>query len=126
MEHSIYGGLTRIGLLIVLVGFIGSCSAPPKRLGSNEIKLCRAQGGYESRAPFGNPFCQFHYSDAGKACSGKIDCEGRCLFQFGSGRPKEPKVGDGVAGTCEAAHSTFGCYGTVEGGKLATDEGCTD
>lgn len=125
MNLSIYGHAARIGPLIVAVVYAGSCSAPPKRLSSTEAKVCRAQGGYESRAPFGSPFCQFRYSDAGKSCSGKTDCQGRCLFYF-DGQSHEPKVGDSVAGTCEAERSSFGCYGTVEAGKLATDEGCTD
>ena len=125
MERSIFDRFTWIGLLIVSVACVGSCSAPPKRLVPTEVKVCRAQGGYESRAPFGNPFCQFRYDDAGKACSGKADCEGRCLSYF-DGQPNEPRVGSNVTGKCEAERSTFGCYGTVEGGKLATDEGCTD
>lgn len=81
-----------------------------------------AQGGYESRAPFGSPICR--YSDAGNIFSGKADCQGRFLHY--SDKLGEPKVSDGVAGQCEAERSTFGCYGTVEGGKLATDEGCID
>lgn len=125
MEWSKYDRVALISLLIVSVVCLGSCSTPPKRLTSAEAKICRAQGGYESRAPFGSPFCQFRYSDAGKACSGKTDCQGRCLYYF-DGQSKEAKVGNSVAGACEAERSTFGCYGTVEGGKLATDEGCTD
>ena len=125
MEWSIYARAARIGLLIVSVAYVGSCSSPPKRLASTEAKVCRASGGYESRAPFGSPFCQFRYSDAGKTCSGKADCQGRCLSYF-DGQSNEPKVGNSVVGKCEAERSTFGCYGTVEGGKLATDEGCTD
>jgi len=122
---NIYDRATRICLLIVAVMCAESCSAPPKRLSSTEAKVCRAQGGYESHAPFGSPFCQFRYRDAGKRCSGKADCQGRCLFYL-DGQSLEPKVGDSVAGKCEAERSTFGCYGTVEAGKLAIDEGCTD
>lgn len=125
MECSIYDRAARIGLLIVSVACVGSCSAPPKRLTSTEVRVCRVQGGYESHAPFGSPFCQFRYGDAGKTCSGKADCQGRCLSYF-YGQPNEQKIGNSVAGKCEAERSTFGCYGTVEGGKLATDEGCTD
>lgn len=98
---------------------------PPKKLPSAEARMCRAKGGYESRAPFGTPFCQFRYGDAGKTCTGKADCQGRCLYSF-DGDAKHARLGDAITGTCEAEHSTFGCYGTVEGGKLATDEGCWD
>jgi hypothetical protein len=125
MNLNINGHAARISMLIVAVACAGSCSAPPKRLSSTDAKVCRAQGGYESRAPFGGPFCQFRYGDAGKSCSGKADCQGRCLFYFG-GQPNEPKVGDSVAGKCEAERESFGCYGTVEAGKLAMDQGCTD
>jgi hypothetical protein len=125
MEWSKYDRVARIGFLIVSAACLGSCSTPPKRLTSADARVCRAQGGYESRAPFGSPFCQFRYSDAGNACSGKADCQGRCLYSL-DGQSNEAKVGDVVAGQCEAEHSTFGCYGTVEGGELATNEDCWD
>ncbi len=125
MEWSIYDRAAWVGLLIASAACVGSCSAPPKRLASTEAKVCLAQGGYESRAPFASPFCQFRYSDAGKTCSGKADCQGRCLHYF-DGNSDEPKVGNSSVGQCEAERSTFGCYGTVEEGKLATDEGCID
>jgi len=125
MDWNIFDRAAWIGLLIASATCVGSCSIPQKRLTSTEAKICRAQGGYESRAPFGSTFCQFRYSDAGKACSAKADCQGRCLYSL-DGQSNEAKVGDVVAGQCEAERSTFGRYGTVEGGKLATNEGCWD
>jgi hypothetical protein len=122
------------GLLIIAALSIGGCSSRPKHLTLGETKVCRAQGGYESHAPFGYPFCQFSYGDAGKACSGKADCQGKCLFDivgtprlFEMGHKHEgPKPGDVVTGKCQEEHDTFGCYATVEGGKLSNDEACFD
>ena len=113
-----------LGLLIVLSGS-ASCSTPPKRLATAEARTCRAQGGYESRSPFGSPFCQFSYIDGGKTCSAKADCQGRCQIDL-DGRPTQPKPGDAVAGKCQAERSTFGCYASVEEGKLVGDGTCVD
>lgn len=125
MQPSILNSAARIAALLVTIAFPPSCSAPPKRLNSAEAKNCRAEGGYESRAPFGSPICQVRYVDAGKSCSGKADCLGRCLFYF-DGRSGVAKVGDRLTGECQAERSSFGCYGTVEAGKLFTDEVCYD
>lgn len=99
---------------------VGSCVHPPRKMSRSDAKACTAQGGYESRSPFGFPFCQFRYSDGGKQCSGKSDCEGRCLHSVDGG-PKDPvpKPGDPAKGLCEAEKSSFGCYAVVEDGKIA-------
>ncbi len=94
-------------------------------LSKEEVNVCLGRGGRESRAPFGSPICQVPYGDAGKACSGKTDCLGQCL----SNAPEHAgsiSIGTSVAGKCEAESSTFGCYGRVEGGKLAEAYACVD
>lgn len=94
-------------------------------LSKAEARECRAKGGYESRAPFGSPMCEFRFRDGGKSCAGQSDCLGRCL----SDAPENAAsiaVGTPVAGRCEATKQSFGCYASVEGGKLAEPYYCID
>lgn len=124
--HSKLRGRVTISLLIA--GLTGSCAQPRPRLTGNERQSCVAQGGYESRGPFGSPFCQFNYSDAGKVCSAKADCQGKCLLPV-SGPPNSPvpQPGERAQGMCEATRSTFGCYAEIDNGAV-TSEGsiCVD
>lgn len=110
----------RLITLATLLLIPGSCSAPPKRLDPAELRTCLAQGGYESGGPFGNPFCQFRYADGGRSCSGKMDCQGRCILWV-DGEPNDPlpQPGDTAVGVCEAEQSTFGCYAVVEQGRIS-------
>ena len=90
-----------------------------------EARECRANGGFESRSPFGYPMCKFRYADAGKSCAGQSDCLGRCL----SDAPENAAsvaVGTPVVGRCEAIKQSFGCYASVEGGKLIEPYYCID
>jgi hypothetical protein len=110
-------------LIALMVGSVAE--AAPKRLSKEEAQACHAKGGYESRAPFGAPICQFRYADAGKVCSDKKDCFGRCLSE-GRDDGLTLKVGTPISGRCEAEQSTFGCYGVVDGGRLTEPYDCTD
>lgn len=114
--------------MLPLMLMVGSCSQTrtvPHTLNQSELMQCGSQGGYESRAPFGSPICQIPYADAGKTCSGKSDCVGKCLFDAGDDWRKWA-TGMPAVGRCEAEKQTFGCYAVVEGGKLATDGMCVD
>jgi hypothetical protein len=92
-----------------------------------EVRGCIAQGGYQSRGPFGEQFCQFRYSDGGKNCTGKADCQGECLSFAPDDMPLGTiPAGTLVAGHCAAERSVFGCYGLVEHGKLVDGYGCFD
>jgi hypothetical protein len=83
---------------------------------SRDLQLCASSGGrIESRGKAGIPRCVHPYSDAGKACSGKSDCKGRCLANEGQGGL--PKLGDATGGHCQADDKLFGCYAEVQGGK---------
>lgn len=90
-----------------------------------EARQCRAKGGFESRAPFGTPICQTLYADAGKTCSDKHDCLGRCLSDAPD-NAAAVQVGTPVAGRCEPKEPTFGCHARVEAGKLAEPYFCED
>ncbi|MFZ5618169.1 MAG: hypothetical protein ACOZAA_12715 [Pseudomonadota bacterium] len=56
--------------------------------------------------------CVKPYADAGKACRGKADCEGKCLAT------DDATPDDEIVGACQANDSPFGCYAEVEGGKI--------
>ena len=77
---------------------------------------CKARGG-EIRPVCRRqmPKCVVRYSDAGKACSNKSTCQGRCLYD--GERPARP--GDPVTGHCEPDDDPCGCKLEVKNGKLA-------
>jgi hypothetical protein len=71
---------------------------------------------------FGTPSCVIPYSDVGKHCSGKADCQGLCINEEGSDAAwvagEYPKPGDVLSGTCQANDALFGCYAEIEGGTV--------
>jgi hypothetical protein len=69
--------------------------------------------------------CVIPFKDAGRACSGKADCEGKCFASPGVGQ-RELRVGMAVKGQCQSENFEFGCLARVEDGKLATAFMCTD
>ena len=102
--------------------FLGGCqsdlkmSATPGTVPSRDLQMCASSGGrIESRGKAGIPTCVHPYSDAGKTCSGKSDCKGRCLANEGPGGL--PTLGSATGGHCQADNKLFGCYAEVEGGK---------
>jgi hypothetical protein len=110
---------------ILILLLVAGCAQPRPTLTEGQAKHCHAQGGYESSGGFGEPICQASYPDAGKTCSGKTDCEARCLFSEGQNM-REWIVGMHAVGKCEAQRQTFGCYAEVENGKLSTGGSCVD
>ena len=121
--------IVRFAQLIVAVSLLSGCTEPSKTLSSADRKMCVAEGGFESRGPFGYPICQLRYADGGTICSDKADCTGRCLLNLDSDPPGDPipQPGRPAKGQCEAERSTFGCFAVVVGGKV-TSEGavCVD
>ncbi len=85
-----------------------------KRATKAEREACLAAGGEVGPGGMlGYDQCLQPYADAGQACMGAEDCEGRCLLSPESdddvGQPTE----DGV---CQADDSPFGCYAEVDDG----------
>jgi hypothetical protein len=103
----------------------GSCARPRPKLGTDALRACLAEGGYESRGGFGEPLCQIRYTDAGKVCLRKSDCEGECLGDWADDPKARLKVGDAAAGKCSAERTTFGCNDVIDDGKVVGG-GCTD
>lgn len=76
------------------------------------------------RGLLGAMICVKPYNDAGKACSGKSDCAGRCVAtRMPKGVP--PTVGAKVNGVCEAESPSLGCLAEIEKGRLKTPMLCT-
>ena len=106
-----------------------TCTEPRHlpRLSALEAEQCKGRGGFESSGGFGEPICQFRYTDAGKACSGKADCEGECVSRPKDGSPvPDLAAGTPMQGQCAAEQSLLGCFALVQGGKLVTGYQCAD
>ncbi|WP_321489680.1 hypothetical protein [uncultured Hyphomonas sp.] len=81
-----------------------------------ERDRCEAAGGIIQQAGrLGWQHCVQTFADAGEACSGSADCLGDCRLagDAGSVAPDTP-----VQGVCQTNDAPFGCYTTVENGKV--------
>ena len=103
--------------------FAGHCRADavavtPATGAANAIDpaTCKARGG-EIRpvCRMQKPRCVTRYPDAGKPCSDKSQCHGRCLVD--GEQPSKP--GDPANGRCEADDDPCGCKLEVKDGKFA-------
>tara|TARA_R110001606_G_scaffold351600_2_gene501836 strand:- start:1516 stop:1938 length:423 start_codon:yes stop_codon:yes gene_type:complete len=85
-----------------------------KRATQAERAKCEAAGGIVGPGGMlGYDQCVQPYADAGKACKGSEDCEGRCLLSADSDDDMGQPTDDGV---CQADDSPFGCYTEVNDG----------
>ena len=92
------------------IEFAGARATPAER------GACEAVGGSiqpSGRLQWDN--CVQPFADAGEACSGKADCVGECRYQG----PAEMVSGASVTGKCQFTDARFGCYKTVENGRIA-------
>lgn len=113
-----------LALTFALASAVG-CARHPTRLttlSAAEVRSCLASGGYESRTPFGQPFCQQSYPDGGRSCSAKSDCAGRCISE--GDQAKAAALGAPSSGLCEKDHESFACFAVVDGGKIASPYTC--
>ncbi len=85
---------------------------------ADEIQQCKNAGGEVMRVGrLGNETCVQNLPDAGKACSDKADCVGRCVME---NEMSDLVPGTEATGVCEATDNRFGCTtlianGTIEG-----------
>lgn len=85
-----------------------------KRATKAERAKCEAVGGVVGPGGMlGYDQCVQPYADAGKACKGSEDCEGRCFLSPDSDSDMGQPTEDGV---CQADDSPFGCYTEVNEG----------
>jgi len=93
-------------------------------LPSAELRSCATTGGFiAQRGKGGRAMCVHPYGDAGKACTGKADCRGKCIATAGD--DGLPRAGQPTAGFCQADDKLFGCYAEVENG-VARRAMCVD
>lgn len=90
-----------------------SCApAPPPVVTSTgpDVAACTAKRGtVRPVCRMQNLACVISYADAGKACSDKSDCQGRCLYKGEA--PADPAAT--VTGQCQATSDPCGCFTTV-------------
>ena len=80
----------------------------------DDTQACVARGGTMRRICLrGDLACVETFSDAGKTCTDKKDCQGQCRY---SG-PSLP-IGTTVVGQCQRTTDPCGCFATVANGKL--------
>jgi hypothetical protein len=80
-----------------------------------DAKACSDRGGTWRRVCLmGTWSCVMPYSDGGKSCKDKKDCQGQCRYQ-GEG-VLEP--GSPVTGVCQRNSDPCGCFAEVRDGKL--------
>lgn len=102
---------------------LADANAPPAEKSIDDLRneslaavdraACETAGGeVRQEGMLGMWRCVKAYADAGKACRGKSDCEGKCLYQ-GAATPDPVDV----TGVCQSDDSPFGCYTEVENGK---------
>ncbi len=83
---------------------------------SRDMRDCAVSGGtVEVRGKLHTPVCVHPYADAGKSCTGKKDCQGRCIAT--GDRAALPRLGQSADGHCQPDNKLFGCYAEVDGGK---------
>ena len=100
--------------LVLLAACAPTISTPVEPPGPN-VAACTAQGGtVRPICRMQNLACVIPYADAGKLCSDKADCQGRCLYT--GGRPLDPSAK--IAGRCQANSDPCGCFTTVEKGQV--------
>ncbi len=111
--------------LAAMLAASGCSESLPLRSGSPtpEAANCARTGGFlAQRGKRGNLMCVHAFGDAGKACSTKKDCQGRCLATREGGLPK---LGEASAGMCQADDKLFGCFAELENGKVKSSM-CVD
>ncbi|TNE56597.1 MAG: hypothetical protein EP340_11400 [Alphaproteobacteria bacterium] len=93
-----------------------------------DVDKCAVEGGdIDYRGMFGMPMCVIPFEDAGKACTDSSECQGICMVDADGGTPDNPSEykramsGEGpIVGSCEPDDKTFGCFGEVINGKIAS------
>lgn len=89
---------------------------PPKP-SQAELDDCIAKGGIMSRQGMaGGYMCVISYADAGKSCTDGSECQsGECLVDNSSRYNPYTQT---VTGMCKINNSPFGCFSTIENGKV--------
>jgi hypothetical protein len=80
------------------------------------LEACTKKGGtYRRVCLMGTLACVMPYSDGGKPCTDKKECQGQCRYE---GQGETPSPGTKVTGACQRTTDPCGCFGIVAEGKL--------
>lgn len=106
-------------LAATLALVMAACApAPPPPVVTStgpDVAQCAAKGGtVRPVCRMQKPACVIAYADAGKTCSDKSDCQGRCLYRGEA--PADPAAA--VTGQCQANSDPCGCFTTVVKGHV--------
>ena len=105
-------------IVAALAAVMVSCAPTPPPITPStgpDVAACAAKGGtVRPICRMQRPACVITYADAGKTCSDKADCQGRCLYRG------EPPADDAAAvtGQCQATSDPCGCFTTVVKGQV--------
>ena len=126
--------MRRIPLILLSVLAVAGCSRPqvvdespaplPTAPAAARAAKCTGPGQFWARRGLaGETMCVTPYPDAGKACSDKNDCAGRCIADYDDVRGRTS--GSAAVGKCQTDNALFGCYAEVVQGRL-TQRICVD
>lgn len=112
--------MLKTALAALLMAALVACAptpAPttPTQAATPDVAACAAKGGtVRPVCRMQKPACVIAYADAGKTCSDKSDCQGRCLYRGEA--PADPATA--VTGQCQANSDPCGCFTTVVKGHV--------
>lgn len=106
---------------------LGACADGDRRTSHTDVErmrvahdatidrvACAAKGGaVKAQGMFGFGSCVTPYPDAGRTCSAKQDCAGRCLAA------SQAAPGTSAVGYCQPTDAWEGCYSDVERGVVS-------
>lgn len=111
-------------ITLLAVSSAGISNAPDQVVESAESRAtaCTARGGTIKKVcRLQQPWCVVSYSDAGKRCTDKSQCQGRCLLDS----KIHGEIGEKAEGRCERDDDPCGCKPEVIDGKFAGGQ-CID
>lgn len=111
------GRLSTILAVMLLAGGCAPQDMAVTRMGTSPaMRSCAAAGGFlETRGRRQTLMCVHRFTDAGKSCTTKSDCSGKCLAA--SGEDGLPAAGTAATGRCQPDDRLFGCHAEIVGGK---------
>ncbi|WP_310541332.1 hypothetical protein [Phenylobacterium sp.] len=102
-------------LALVMVSCAPAPPPPVVNSAGPDVAACAARGGtVRPVCRMQRPACVIAYPDAGKTCSDKSDCRGRCLHEGEA--PSDPAAA--VTGRCQSTSDPCGCFTTVVQGRM--------
>ncbi len=107
-------------LLLIAPTLLHGCAPDLNMQGTGptrQVSACAQSGGFlDARGRRQTIMCVHPYSDAGKTCSSRSACEGRCIAE-NTAEGGLPALDTPVTGRCQADDKLFGCFAEVENGK---------